>query len=590
MKLLTLFILILCSTLSVKAQKIKYKDLYVLLRAKNYKDGAGFLAKFLSANPEHPNANYQMGLMLEFKLKSLDLLKESEAIIKRADSAIFYFDKAYSFINAKDVKKHDDDYYELFKRRNLRTGKFEVILSDVQLDIENRKNILNTNKEDIKVIKMAFNGSVSLYDSVSTSFQILKTTYKDILTLSLGATDVEVHQIEQIIVNYDSSLIKFKQYKKLKKQFSASSDETIINIKPLAGFEESGLEKPDFYSRKVSFSDFSTWGKNLLEQINVHHLLLVNLVLFDESLEALNRQIFKDSVDLSSNAFKKITDPALKNFREVDSESVLYQLLNYKIGQLNLNSTLMTWYKSYADTLDIGLQLNFTSNLKNELESIKKLHSFLGSTTDEQFMLRYRFFVESRYNSLEEFNSFLEAQPDRIRSQEEIITQLAKLVSERDKWTYTDVDSIPLSITADSLIRFNTFYIDSLENRELNIVGLSTLDSRSHLYFAKVPSSRQLDSLYKVETSLTVQNLVEKSFIVEVTPTQIRSSVFLIGDSADKKYMLIHYLETGGVLWSSTIDLENLLSPELSYSDMQILISQGDIVLKFKVEDGTAIE
>ncbi len=589
MRPLALFILVLCSALTVNAQKIKYKDLYVLLRAKNYKDGAGFLTKFLKENPEHPNANYQMGLMLEFKLTQLDLLKEPDVIVGRADSAILYFDKAYTFINEKDIKKHDDDYYENFKRRNLRTGKFEVILSDIQLDIENRKNVLNKKKEDIKIIKSAFNESVSLYDSVSNNFQLLKTNYTDILTLTLGATDLTVNKIEEIMIDYDSSLFKFKQYEKLKKQFETSSDETVITFEPLIGLEEKGLKKPDFYAKEVEFIDFSSWGKKQLEKIESHHQLLANLILFDESLESLNKRILKDSVDLSSEIFKKITDTAIKDFEKVDSESVLYTLINYKIGQLNLNSALMTWYNTYADTLNVGLQVSFISNLDNELKSIKQLQSSLKPTKDNQFTLRYQAFVKARYTSLEDFNAFLEAQSPIVKSQEEIITQLTELVTERDKWAYSNSDSIPLSLMDGSLNVFQTFYVDSLENRVLTIAGFKNIESNNSLYFATVPSSRQIDSMYMVETNLTLQSLGAEAFIIKVVPALTGSSIFLIGDSAEKKYSFIHFSKTGGVLWSNTIYLETPISPELSYLEGQILITQGDTVLKYKL-DGTAIK
>ncbi len=589
MKLLALLILTIFSTINVSAQKVKYKDLYVLLRAKNYNDGASFLKKFLKDNPEHPNANYQMALMIDFKIAELDLLKQSDAIIQRVDSALLYFDKAYALINAKDVKKHDDDYYEFFKRRNLRTGKFEVILSDVQLDIEDRKNVLNSKKKDVNTINSAFNSSVSLYDSTVNKFQHLKSIYQDILTLNLGASNSDIGQINSLITDYDSVILKFKLYKKLKKQFSSATEEIIITIEPLEGFNEKGLEKPDFYTSKVSLVDFSSWGKTQLKQIDVSRKLLSELVLFDESLEVLNDQILEDSVGLSSDIFGKITDPTLKKFKETDPESVLYKLMNYKIAQLNLNSALMTWYNTYSDTLDVGLQVSFTANLKSELESVKQLQSSLEFTTDDQLKLRYNKFLEARYSSLDGFKSFLELQSGRIEKQDSIIFGLADFVFERDKRAYSKSDTIPLIMTSDSLNRYQTFYIDSIENRAINIAGLAKFETSNSLYFASVPASRQIDSLYMIETSLTFESLGKDSFIVKTTPAIVGSEIFLIGDRIENKYMLIHFSVTGGVLWSQIIDLDTTTIPELSYSDGQILVSQEDAVKKYTLEAGIVI-
>jgi len=587
MKRFVLILILITTGFSAFSQKIKYKDLYVLLRAKNYKDGAVFLQKFLIDNPEHPNANYQMGLMLESNLKELDLLKQSEIVISKGDSAILYFDKAYALINEKEIKKHDDDYYELFKRRNLRTGKFEVILSDVQLDIENRKNILVKKSEDMVTIISSFNNAIQLYDSVLTDYYIVKDYYHDELTLRFGAVDSTSKRIKRIVENYDASLTKFKHYKKLKSQFESSSSETIIEVSPLGGLLNE-LEKPDFYANKVIFNDFATWGNKELSLIEKHQILLNNLVEFDESLEVMLNQVLQDSVDLSSDVFEKITNTYFKELKLLDSESAIYKLLSYKIGQININSALANWYLNYADTANIGLQVNFVNNLFNELEGLKLIKPALSVVNEEFFWKRYHGFIIPRYTSLEKFNQFLKTQEEVVASQQTIIDKIALLVSERNSWGYFNDDKIPLSLKIDSLT-YHTLFVDSLDSDEIKVAGWFTSKTSNYLYFALVPSSRQIDSLFSIETKNLPEDFNSPSFLVKAAKGLIGTTIYLMGTPEKGSYTLIHVSESTGILWDKVIRLNIASEPVLSYANGYIIISQGDVVQNFSLDNGEAI-
>ena len=79
---------------SVSAQKVKYKDLFVLLHAGNYSDGGPYLRIVLTAEPDLPNANYQMGSMLHDELESLNILTQTEEYTKIADSSVYFYQKS----------------------------------------------------------------------------------------------------------------------------------------------------------------------------------------------------------------------------------------------------------------------------------------------------------------------------------------------------------------------------------------------------------------------------------------------------------------------------------------------------------------
>lgn len=592
MKLAALFLLLFASGFYSNAQKIKYKDLYVLLRAKNYKDASGFLVRYLAENPDHPNGNYQMGLMLEFKISDFDILKESDKIVARADSALNYFDKAYTYITPKEVKKHDDDYYELFKRRNLRSGKFEVILSDVQLDIEDRKKSLQNKKVDITLIKNKFNNSNDFYEQARTQYKNLRDTYIDELSLNLGAVDSTISTINKLIVDYDSALTNFKEFKKLKKTFESSSNEIIIINESIAEFDKAALRKPDFYAKKINFYNFSEWGTKQLENINEHRTFIDHLIEFDASLENLANKIETDSVDLSSEVFKKITLPVLKNLKNLDPESLMIDIFQYKISQLNYNSILMEWYGNYTDTIDVGLQLGFVHKLKNQLEGVARLEASLHEYDENIFMLRYHRLSEERYAGKEELFNYVNSQAALVVNQTETIDSIFSKIEEKDKWGYWNKDTVSIALLNDPSVKYSTFYSDSIESRGFRIAGLTKTEDQNVLFFGTIPSSRVIDSLYYTETLIEPIDVNSTEFVIQGNTPTPDQMIYLIGIPREDKYQLqLIYLHiVNGIIWNNTIELNTVITPQLSYTNDYIEISQGEVVTMYQFSDGLAIE
>jgi len=576
------------------AQKVKYKDLYILLRAKNYKDASGFLKSYLLDDPEHPNANYQMGLMLEHNLVELDLLKESDAIINRADSSILYFNRAHDYITEKEIKKHDDDFYELFKRRNLRTGKFEVIISDVHLDIEDRIKKLTDYKSDVASINFQFNNGVKYYELARLGYKKLKEEYKDELSLSLGALANASAELTNIGVQFDSSVVSFKHYKSLKKEFESNStsiNDVIITYEPIKEFSDDVLQIPDFYANKIDLYQFSDWSKNQIIKINSNKEFINDLIKFDQSLEKLANEIEEDSVDLSSEIFKKITSPILKELKFVDDKSLLTKLFQYKISQLNFNSIWMQWLTNYADTLDIALQLNFVDKLKTQLDGVTKLVERLDGYDAELFNLRYNRFISARFNTTENFEKYIHSQNNLVANEIGKVELLKKQVKAKDHWGYWHNERIPLSLNMDSLAIFNNFYVDSLEKRVIRVAGFKVNEVDTLFYMVSVPSTRKVDTLFQVQSPIPLvkDSLSYLAFSVHKTPTN--ENLFLVTNRVKESLIvgLIKATFTEGIIWSTAVPLLNLEPPTLTFEEDEIVLMQGQEVTTFLLSDGTLV-
>lgn len=132
----TIFLVImLFSGVTAIAQKVKYKDIFALLKNKQYDAAEPLLKKYIETETDNPNAFLYLGIILTERFDKM-LTEDAQASIVR-EAARDNLVKAKMGITEKEVSRNEE-YYAIYKRRNLRTGKIGVTLSDVITDIDNR--------------------------------------------------------------------------------------------------------------------------------------------------------------------------------------------------------------------------------------------------------------------------------------------------------------------------------------------------------------------------------------------------------------------------------------------------------------------
>ena len=136
-------------------QKVKYKDIFGLLNTKRYEEAEPFLKRYLKETNDNPNAFLYMGIIYQEKSAKDDVLKQTTRAIANMDSAIFFYDKAYKSINEKELKRNEE-FYQAYNRRDLRTGEFGVKLSDIQFDLEKKMEGLRERIDRVKMVKYYF--------------------------------------------------------------------------------------------------------------------------------------------------------------------------------------------------------------------------------------------------------------------------------------------------------------------------------------------------------------------------------------------------------------------------------------------------
>ena len=129
-----LVIMLFCSVTAI-AQKVKYKDIFALLKNKQYDAAEPLLKKYIETETDNPNAFLYLGIILTEKFDKMQTEEAKSSTVREA--ARDYLVRAKMGITEKEVSRNEE-YYAIYKRRNLRTGKIEITLSDIITDIDNR--------------------------------------------------------------------------------------------------------------------------------------------------------------------------------------------------------------------------------------------------------------------------------------------------------------------------------------------------------------------------------------------------------------------------------------------------------------------
>ena len=479
-------------------QKVKYKELFVLLNAKNYSDAEPYLRFFLLEEPDHPNANFHMGSLLQGSLKELNILTESELYTETADSSVFYYEKSLSYITEKDVKKHHKDYYAAYKRRDMRSGKFEVKLSDVQLDVEKRITQVKKNKDNCIILSSLVSDAARIYAACQVEFTLMNEQFENLPELLIMADDPLVEKLNDLIAHYDSSFVSMTRYAEIIKSSK------LLSTKEIVDFKKDGLAETDFYGETVVYWNYKLWAGETIKVINQEIIPLKNrLISYDLKLSNLYDAVIRDSVDVRPEVFELATETVSRDLRAYDAHALPAALFNFRIAELNYLSTYFNWEKNIADSADVGYQIVVLDEMENQLNSLSSLYEELNSFDDEKTEIKYDQFFADRYESYKGMNTYIASKEQLIETQRGNLEEMLSATFEADKWGVWDGDSIPLLVgkqylNVDSALTYSTIRIDTLGERTLEVFGFWRQGTSTGIYSAVVPSSRQIDVVNQI--------------------------------------------------------------------------------------------
>lgn len=581
-RLLPLVFLSFSLVMPAWGQKVKYKDLFVLLNAKQFDQAEPFLKKYLKENDDNPNAFLFMAMIYQEKSVKGDVLKETEAVRSAGDSALMFYDKAKQGITEKELKKNDE-YYEMYSRRDLRTGEFGIKLSDILLDIDKRTQALKERGTRVGQLKSQFLQIENLYNKASRTFLQLQDAYpgtKEMLLRSDEKTEASLHRLGQ---QFDSCLLYYNAYKTTLALLGKTSYNQMMVPRDIADLKTNVGGAIDFYADELKVFDFKKWAEATAAVIqNDVSPLRKELLAFDIEINKLVERVKRDSVSVRGDLVGIETKIRNNPVAKYDPAPMPLEVFKMKVAELRYAS-LRVEGKHLRDSSDLGLKMKA---LQNEFKVVGQVDSIAGKLMErniEEEALNYQHFVTNAYGTTLVLKSLIRATYDYAiveKRKREAEYQRARAALE---WLIVDKDSIPLVATAAQRFSYKPLAV----TEEKFTAGLKYgADSVATGYFFTITPSRVPD----VKVSFPVDPLafikrnlpVSKALVKSDDKGQLFYALVYSETKVEEKFpvTVAKIYRTDGLAWSNNFKLDYLPSEILLNADT------GDLSIKIVSSTG----
>ena len=532
------------STLKSNAQKVKYKDLFQLLEAKKYDQAEPFLRTFLAApkNAGHPNAHLQMGKIYQARFY--------------ADSAITHYKKARSLLDEKEVRKNDV-YYQAYLRRDLRTGKIGIKVSDVTFDLEKKVEVLEERKIKLVEAKSLLLEADSMYSRANASFVRLQQTFGDIDLLLLHADDSILNILDRIGQEHRDAMGSLSKFQKASKGLTPQQSWKVFEEVDISDFREEGIEKGNFYDNQVKVWRYGHWsdqvGKTIREEIAPAKAVLIN---YHHRISDLENKTKSDSA-LFTDEIKRLEEELTRStILRYDSVSLPIRIMNYRLAQIFYYGTYLE-NERMRDSLNAVLQVNMA---KGDLLAVQLMDSLMATIKSHEMteLKAYSSFMKEAYGNSPDWRSWIVEKNKLIRSlMERHLADLDRREME-SRWMIHENDSIPLFLVEEWYLDSGRVYHPLLLEDEFYTSGLVVDGSPAKGYFSFINVSRRSPNVayFEVSDSLDVK-------AIKMVPAFEKDSLgcYLLTcypQMQDGKWtgLFTKFSEEGSLLWRKEMQLE----------------------------------
>lgn len=567
---LTLFV-----SFSAYGQKVKYKDIFALLNSKQYEQAEPFLRKYVKENDDNPNAYLFMGIIFQDRAIRSDVLKATKASIVNMDSAILFYGKTLAIITDKEVRRNDE-YYQMYNRRDLRTGEFGVKLSDIQFDLQKRTETLKERIDKVKMVKYHFTLADSLYKKTNALYVALQAAYPGQNEMYLSADDKTIKDLGVMITRFDSCAKAFEFYKSSSTALGKIGYNQTLALKEIHDFKTDGASIADFYQDDLQVWDykkFAEQGKQIIEKEIIP--MRDNLVSFDIEINKLREKLTIDSASVRNDLTKLINRLLYDQLRKFDPEPLPMEVFTLKTADLEYRSALIE-SKPFRDSVDVNLRLSLITKEVKYLNKLDSMATKLNSENLDEEVLNYNHFITNTYSNNIILRSYIKALKEYAeREKVKKIVEFAH-ATESMNWIVDQQDSVPLVLSHPTK-KYKPLALVT-DRFTAGLVYADSLTMEGYFYSVKASRKPEVKARFAVDKpSFRLSKLpLAKSLTCSDGAGQIYF-VLLYSEKANKeKYpaSLAKIYRSDGLAWSNSYQL-NFVPKEMSFKS-----ETGELTLK----------
>ncbi len=471
---------------STFAQKIKYKDLFPTLNSKNWAEGGPQLITFLSdpKNAEEPNANLQLGLMMEDKFLKLDAAKDTVALFNAGDSAVFYLERAKTLITDKEVKKNDA-YYQPFFRRDLRTGKFGIKVSDVHLDIEKKVETIEQRMANVRDLDKKVKSVEKNDKDVQEKYKQLASQYGSYNEFLLGADAAAITLLQELKSGGAETMKLADEVKEVATSLKTEKYSGDIVIKEIKTFGTDGMTSSDIFSGTIELWDYENWAIDANSEINGSIGLLKSMVSSHSATIREKKSQVKKSVDVEVDT---LSQDLITLFDKYDPESVVKSLLLTEASEARIMKMIdFSINKELQDSSLVGAQLQLFEGALVEAQEMNTTVQSINLDDLNSAKNYYPDYINSFFQTYGTASKYVTDMKTWANRQVNWISNSVDYWKERNRWGIVALEGeaekrIPLEVQEAPETEFFTLGVPISSNEEVIVFGANLTDKKGLVY------------------------------------------------------------------------------------------------------------
>ncbi len=540
---------ILCT--QVSGQKIKYKDLYPQLAAKNYEEAGAQLIQYLSdpKKGEEANPNLQMGLWLEDRFLKYNVVDDSSKVYEVGDSAVFFFEKAKSLIDEKELKKNDE-YYQSFFRRDLRTGKFGIKVSDVHLDIENKVEAIETRIASVKDMHRMVSEIEDNQSAAMNQYKEITQQFAKYNNLLIGA-DAEIQeQLNQVELSGKQAVGKAKDVQGLAKELGSDKYIQDPELKTIANYGVDGMNASELRSGTISIWNFEEWARETKSQIIGGVALFKTMVKnYAEEVREKKKKV-KSSQDVEIGLFP---EELASQFDNYDPESTAEKLLKAEMYEARIIRNVdLQINPSLLDSSLVGPQLAIYEVALANAKAMNLLVESITSDDLETAKKKYTDYIESFFQEYVTASKYVLEMQIWSRRQVEWLQNSVDYWAELDRWGVDAEDEeikYPLYVQDAPESGFMTLDVPVKTAEEVVVYGANLKTKKGYV------ASFGPDRIAKWKLDFDLPGAEAVQYESDSLPTIQGSESFYIHNTSasENNFVVVSYTPTGQLNWGTVV-------------------------------------
>lgn len=546
MKFAKLFLLVaLLVPVLTNGQKIKYKDLFPLLSAGSYTAENEKTLKTFLANEKkpHANGNLHLGYILEKRFNEMDILADTTLIDATGDSAIAQLNMAKGLIDEKELK--NDEYYQTFYRRDLRTGEFGIKLSDVHLEIEKKIETIEARKASIRNFNTLLhriqgrnNLSAGIYQQIVTK----GVTMRDML---FALTDDDFLLVERLIDNAKGLYVLADDLKESARELGSDYYQSFKTFKIIENHGIDGIEQSDVFSGELDLWDYETWASAVKAEYNAvkgyKNDISAKSAALDEAFKKVEQGVDPGSISV---------DDLTANAQKYDPDGSALSLLNFRRAQLEvsrLSSPAIT--PAWQDSLNVFAQLDAAGQILEELGSMTTIYSDLSAPEKISVASnRYPGILDTYYGGTSGYSEFVQNLSGWLNSQKIIWASRSDALILKDRYATSAEEKIPLFVNNDP-----QKYMTLITSGEIEKVAAGFDAEAAKGFVVWSGAARTIDA--KLELDLGTMTL--DSLVADAIPTTLFSGYFFDPKLTENNLFIFATKGPGQIKWTNLITAPN---------------------------------